>query len=55
MRAPTADGNNSKGQDKKMCQDRILGSVCRGITHKGTELILRLYLAQEKQGKCGRR
>lgn len=44
-----------KGTGQKMCQDRILGSVYRGITHKGTKLILRLYLAQEKQGKCGRR
>lgn len=53
MRASTADGNKGTGQ--QMCQDRILGSVSRNITHKGTKLILRLYLAQEKQGKCGRR
>lgn len=53
MRASAADGNKGTGQ--QMAQDRILGFVCRSITHKGTELILRLCLAQEKQGKCGRR
>lgn len=43
-----------KGRRQQMCQNMVLWFVSRSITHKGNELILRLYLAQRKQGKCQR-